>query len=150
MPNLTCLKFDHSWGMPEAVVSRYIQPLTFCSIYCQHEKVENIIHFLCTCFLFLPELQKLFACEMCVWRYDTSMFPQTAREQSSYFIVNICENDIMVHIETRPRQSISFVRHRWMGQRPNGDVNPGLFQTTHFICILKGGEVENETGNGKK
>lgn len=53
----------------------------------------------------------------------------------------------MVHIETRPREDISFVR---MGQRPSGDVNPSLFQTTHFICILKGDEVENEIGNRKK
>lgn len=62
----------------------------------------------------------------------------------------MCENEIMVHIETRPRQAISFVRHHRMGQKPSGDVNPSLFKTTHFICILKGEEVENETENGKK
>lgn len=53
----------------------------------------------------------------------------------------------MVHIETRPREVISSVR---MGQRPSGEVNPSLFETTHFICILEGEEVENEIWNGKK
>lgn len=53
----------------------------------------------------------------------------------------------MVHTETRPREAISFVR---TGQRPSGDVNPSLFKTTHFICILKGDEVENEVGNRKE
>lgn len=53
----------------------------------------------------------------------------------------------MVHTETRPREAISFVR---TGQRPSGDVNPSLFKTTDFICILKGDEVENEVGNRKE
>lgn len=56
----------------------------------------------------------------------------------------------MVHVETRPRQAISFVRHHRMGQKPSGDVNPSLFKTTHFVCILQGEEVENETENGEK
>lgn len=127
--------------MPEAIIP-------FCSIFCEHEKVENITQsILCTYFLFLPEPQKLLVCEKWIGLYDTFVFPQATWAQSSYLIITTCWNNIMVPVETRLREAISFTKHNRMGHRQSGEENPGLFEWTHINFILQGEEVESKIGN---